>query len=294
MFNLLIFGLIASNLVLLHGLVIDFKDPAANYFLHLTTTSIVGEVNVDLDFQNLFSEANFMVTTIKKVTGRVYTEDLSADALSLELLPLDERIGDYISTNNLHDVAKQGDLGVYVEFFPEIVYKSTGASELSKYSWKLWLNFCKQKADFKAEGFSLCSYALKSSVWMSAINFNAVSMTFKTLGYDSSEKPWYANSEHASNFICSSSTLQIGDTQVVFKDLRVTANLNVANQNSVYAVCSQDCVMEDKDCLRKGEYCYVSTFECPKYTLSAESSATSTFSFFTLSILPIFLLPIVL
>uniref|UniRef100_A0A915D8N3 Uncharacterized protein n=1 Tax=Ditylenchus dipsaci TaxID=166011 RepID=A0A915D8N3_9BILA len=270
MFNLLIFGLIASNLVLLHGLVIDFKDPAANYFLHLTTTSIVGEVNVDLDFQNLFSEANFMVTTIKKVTGRVYTEDLSADALSLELLPLDERIGDYISTNNLHDVAKQGDLGVYQIFLEALA------------------EFLQTKADFKAEGFSLCSYALKSSVWMSAINFNAVSMTFKTLGYDSSEKPWYANSEHASNFICSSSTLQIGDTQVVFKDLRVTANLNVANQNSVYAVCSQDCVMEDKDCLRKGEYCYVSTFECPKYTLSAESSATSTFSFFTLSILPIF------
>uniref|UniRef100_A0A915EQG2 Uncharacterized protein n=1 Tax=Ditylenchus dipsaci TaxID=166011 RepID=A0A915EQG2_9BILA len=80
---------------------------------------------------------------------------------------------------------------------------------------------------------------------------------------------------------------------LVFNDLRVTANLNVADNNTVYAVCRQDCSMGDINCLRQGENCTNEALECPKYTSPAGSSATSSYKLFIFSLLPIFLLSIV-
>uniref|UniRef100_A0A915D999 Uncharacterized protein n=1 Tax=Ditylenchus dipsaci TaxID=166011 RepID=A0A915D999_9BILA len=274
MFNLLIFGFIASNLAFLHGLVIDFKDLATNYSLHLTTSSITGKINPGLILAGIDVEANFTINTITSVAGIVYTTDILPVAINVELAPTAE-VAESLPITTIYGngfVAKKGDLGVFVEFTPEIILKSTGNT-----------------TDITAEGFILSSYALKSRYWdMFVSGFKFSQVFIKTPEYSSLETNWYAKSKHASNFLCSNSTLHFADTQMVFRDLRVTANLNANDINSVYAVCPQDCKLGDLDCLRKGDNCTIVNGECPKYTLPSipvESSAASTYKNFILSFL---------
>uniref|UniRef100_A0A915DBH3 Uncharacterized protein n=1 Tax=Ditylenchus dipsaci TaxID=166011 RepID=A0A915DBH3_9BILA len=293
MFNLLIFGFIASHLALLHGLVIDFKDSATNYSLHLTTSSIVGTVGNGLKLNDTDLEANFVVTAIDKVYGKIYTNDLLFDDLYLELVPAIERVNGtfslYTSSNTGSGVvAKPGDLGVNVDFWPTVALKSTTISPIANYTWTLWLNFRKQNATSdKAEGFELFSYAIKSRYYESGllnVNYTQV-VAYKPFENGVSQRglSWYANSQYASNFLCSNSTISFSGGKVIFNDLRVAANLNPMANNTVYAVCSQDCSVGDINCLRQGDNCTTVDLECPKYTPPVESSAAYTYNFFTLS-----------